>query len=93
MSNILPLSSPDPGEQVLASETIHITHVPSSDAFSLRTIVLQAEMQVIARTLAHTGWNRKRTAAQLRISYRSLLYKIRRHNLTPPPAGDRHPAA
>jgi DNA-binding NtrC family response regulator len=47
----------------------------------------EAELQVILRALQHTGWNRKRAAAQLKISYRGLLYKIRRHGITPPLAG------
>jgi len=39
---------------------------------------------VILRALEHTGWNRKRAAQLLKISYRGLLYKIRSHSLTKP---------
>lgn len=70
------------------TETIGITYVPSSETSSLRRIVGEAELQMIQRTLEHTGWNRKRAAAQLKISYRGLLYKIRRHGITPPLANE-----
>jgi two-component system, NtrC family, response regulator AtoC len=41
-------------------------------------------MIAISSALNKTGWNRKRAAQLLSISYRGLLYKIRRHNLVPP---------
>jgi DNA-binding NtrC family response regulator len=55
---------------------------------SLREILNAAESQVIQRALEHTGWNRKRAAQLLKISYRGLLYKIRSHSLTKPAAGE-----
>ncbi|RPI26777.1 MAG: AAA family ATPase [Acidobacteria bacterium] len=39
---------------------------------------LEAERRVIEYTLRSNGWNRKRTAKILRISYRSLLSKIKK---------------
>jgi len=54
--------------------------VPDS---SLRSFRVEAEIHAISRALEHTRWNRKRAAQLLRISYRSLLYKIRQHNITP----------
>ena len=50
---------------------------------SLRSFRNEAEIQAINYALEQTGWNRKRAAKLLSISYRSLLYKIRRHNITP----------
>jgi DNA-binding NtrC family response regulator len=50
---------------------------------SLRSFRNEAEIQAINYALGQTGWNRKRAAKLLSISYRSLLYKIRRHNITP----------
>ena len=88
MSQVLPVGTDsNVGEQhaqASVTETIGVTYVPSSENSTLRKIVGQAELQVILRTLQHTGWNRKRAAAQLKISYRGLLYKIRRHGITPP---------
>lgn len=70
------------------SSAIGLTYVPTSENSTLRGILDEAESQVILRALQHTGWNRKRAAALLKISYRGLLYKIRRHSIAPPMAGD-----
>jgi len=43
-----------------------------------------AEAEAISRTLLQTGWNRKRAATLLNISYKALLYKIRQYGITPP---------
>lgn len=57
---------------------------PQSDPhFSLRSLRAEAEVYAITRTLEYTGWNRRRAAQLLSISYRGILYKIRQHNLTP----------
>src|ERR1017187_8959192 len=50
---------------------------------SLRSLRAEAEIYAISRTLEYTGWNRRRAAQLLSISYRGILYKIRQHNLTP----------
>ena len=42
-----------------------------------RRAVLEAERDVIARTLEQCRWNRVKTAKMLKISYRALLYKIK----------------
>jgi transcriptional regulator with PAS, ATPase and Fis domain len=49
---------------------------------SLRSFRNEAEIHAINRALTHTGWNRKRAAKLLSISYRSLLYKIRQYNIS-----------
>jgi DNA-binding NtrC family response regulator len=57
---------------------------PQTDShFSLRSLRAEAEIYAISRTLEFTGWNRRRAAQLLSISYRGILYKIRQHNLTP----------
>jgi len=55
----------------------------SDPHFSLRSLRAEAEIYAISRTLEYTGWNRRRAAQLLSISYRGILYKIRQHNLTP----------
>jgi transcriptional regulator with GAF, ATPase, and Fis domain len=50
---------------------------------SLRRFRDQAEIQAISGALKQTGWNRKRAAKLLSISYRGLLLKIRRYNICP----------
>lgn len=70
---------------------------PSSTAVSLegagtpgglkklvRNLKDEAEMEAIARTLEKTRWNRKLAAAELKISYKAMLYKIRQYGLEPP---------
>lgn len=49
---------------------------------SLRSVRAQTEIKAIVAALKRTGWNRKQAARLLSISYRGLLYKIRRHNIT-----------
>lgn len=73
-----------PGEPVQAD---HLQGEPASrdPHFSLRSLRAEAEIYAISRTLEYTGWNRRRAAQLLSISYRGILYKIRQHNLTPGP--------
>jgi len=95
MSNILGASTirvvdqdvVDPQASSGAS-AIGLTYVPTSEKSTLRGLLNEAESQVIMCALQYTGWNRKRAAALLKISYRGLLYKIRRHSITPPLAED-----
>lgn len=58
-------------------------------ATTLRVLVAEAEVRAISRALEYVGWNRRRAAQLLRISYRGLLYKIRQYNIT---AATRGPA-
>lgn len=50
---------------------------------TLRALRAQAEIHAISHALQETGWNRKRAAQILNISYRGLLYKIQQHKITP----------
>ncbi len=95
MSNILSANTiriMDQGDehpaQSAAISEIGLTYIPTSENSTLRGILDEAESQVILCALQYTGWNRKRAAALLKISYRGLLYKIRRHSITPPMDGD-----
>jgi DNA-binding NtrC family response regulator len=77
------------GDQ-LQGEPISADHLQVESAnkdphFSLRSLRAEAEIYAISRTLEYTGWNRRRAAQLLSISYRGILYKIRQHNLTPGP--------
>ncbi len=56
---------------------------PLSLREAVRRAAEQAERQAIVRTLDRTAWNRKRAARELRMSYRSLLYKIKGYTLRP----------
>ena len=52
---------------------------------SLRSLVqrvkLEAERNAIAAALERTGWNRKAAARLLKVSYRTLLYKIEQYQM------------
>jgi two-component system response regulator AtoC len=48
-----------------------------------RRAAQEAERETIGRVLQHTDWNRKRAAALLGISYKTLLQKIRGCGLAP----------
>ncbi len=43
-----------------------------------RMVGEEVERKVIARVLKRNGWNRKKTAKTLQVSYRSLLSKIKK---------------
>ena len=43
-----------------------------------RMVEAEVERKIIGRVLKRNGWNRKKTARMLRISYRSLLSKIKK---------------
>ena len=42
----------------------------------------QTEIKMIQEALSASGWNRRRAATNLNISYRALLYKIQQHGLS-----------
>ncbi len=42
----------------------------------------EAEVRMIKEALSASGWNRRRAANNLNISYRSLLYKIQQHKIS-----------
>ena len=44
----------------------------------------EAEAEVIAAVLQRNQWKRKQTAAELKISYKALLYKIRQYGIVDP---------
>lgn len=50
---------------------------------TLRSLRAAAEIVAIKHALQETGWNRKRAARLLSISYRGLLYKLRQHRIAP----------
>jgi two-component system response regulator AtoC len=60
----------------------------SSGSDSLKALVqnvkLEAERNAIAAALERTGWNRKAAARLLKVSYRTLLYKIEQYQMRAP---------
>lgn len=60
---------------------------PASEHRGLKALVRSlkddAEAREIQRALDEANWNRKVAAAELNISYKALLYKIKQHGLSP----------
>jgi len=54
--------------------------IPSNEP-TLRSLRVATEVNAISTALEQTGWNRKRAAKLLGISYRGLFYKIHQHNI------------
>jgi len=57
---------------------------PSSLKSLVQTVKLEAERNAIAAALEKTGWNRKAAAKLLKVSYRTILYKIDQYHLRSP---------
>jgi DNA-binding NtrC family response regulator len=66
----------------------------SSSLNSLKSLVqsvrCEAERNAIATALEKTGWNRKAAARLLKVSYRTLLYKIEQYHMS---AAESYPSA
>src|SRR5213083_2905357 len=81
-----PLLARTPGSHASVVPTANgPSKAPPSPDISLKDISrkasLAAEREVISSVLEKTGWNRVRAAKALKISYRALLYKIKRVGL------------
>lgn len=50
----------------------------------LQNVRGETEKNAIATALEQTRWNRKAAAQLLKVSYRTLLYKIQQYHMTPP---------
>jgi DNA-binding NtrC family response regulator len=49
----------------------------------VQSVKLEAERNAIATALETTDWNRKAAARLLKVSYRTLLYKIEQYHMRP----------
>jgi two-component system, NtrC family, response regulator AtoC len=71
-----------------------VPHVTESGVYKslrsmLRSVKEEAERAAILAALEKTGWNRKAAARLLKVSYRSILYKIEEYQMNLPD----HPAS
>jgi DNA-binding NtrC family response regulator len=48
----------------------------------VQSVRFEAERSAIATALEKTGWNRKAAARLLKVSYRTLLYKIEQYHMS-----------
>jgi DNA-binding NtrC family response regulator len=80
------------GDEALALEELRASQpepAPSRSApLDLKQMVRDvkdvAEMEAITKALTQCGWNRKRAAVKLKISYKALLYKVKQYKIQPP---------
>jgi two-component system, NtrC family, response regulator AtoC len=84
--------------ELLSWEQSHTSQeTPIDGQIHLKKVTRQAvhelEGKIILSVLEANRWNRKRTATALKISYRALLYKIRRAGLPPKRGIHVHPPA
>ena len=75
--------TPDPQDQ-MADPPAPFTGIRSV----VRDVKARTESKMIQSALETFGWNRRRTAQHLNMSYRGLLYKIQQHHLRPWSAAD-----
>jgi DNA-binding NtrC family response regulator len=57
--------------------------VPDSLKSLVQSVRVEAERNAIVAALHKTGWNRKAAARMIKVSYRTLLYKIDQYHLRP----------
>jgi DNA-binding NtrC family response regulator len=57
---------------------------PDSLKSMIQAVKWEAERNAIAAALKRTGWNRKAAARLLRVSYRTMLYKIEQYKMRSP---------
>jgi len=67
--------------------TVELSRSEASDTKSLRSLIqsvkAEAERSAIGLALEKTGWNRKAAARLLKVSYRTVLYKIEQYRIMP----------
>ncbi len=67
----------------LGNEEVGTTSARGGLKALVRSLKDDAEAKEIQRALDDANWNRRVAAAELNISYKALLYKIKQHGLTP----------
>lgn len=87
------LSSAQPGSSTVSgppdsgngSFLFSIEHLDNATFKEIRKAAMdQVEKEILTKVLAHTGWNRTQASKILKISYKTLLYKISELNIEPP---------
>jgi transcriptional regulator with PAS, ATPase and Fis domain len=85
-----PAKAVSPGEMVLTPpQAVDPNEIGDLSALSLKKMrkkaMDQAEREVISYVLKKTAWNRSKATKILKISYKTLLYKIKDLGIQPPP--------
>ena len=84
VAGLAPASAPP---MFMAAKPTVGTELTSNSLKSLiQNVKSETERNAIGAALEKTGWNRKAAARLLKVSYRTLLYKIERYRMTATPA-------
>jgi two-component system response regulator AtoC len=67
------------------SEAVELEEPISGLRSLVQSVKGETERNAIAVALEQTHWNRKAAARLLKVSYRTLLYKIQQYHMSPPP--------
>ena len=67
-----------------ADEAVESEEAPSGLRSLVQSVKGETERNAIAAALEQTHWNRKAAARLLKVSYRTLLYKIQQYHMSPP---------
>ena len=73
-----------PGNDVPGTEAYPNDGSTSGLKSLLQSVKGETERNAIATALEQTRWNRKAAARLLKVSYRTLLYKIQQYHMSPP---------
>jgi hypothetical protein len=76
---------PVDGNPPESSTSTHLGDILSQRSLRslLQSVREEAERNAIVTALGQTGWNRKAAARLLKVSYRTILYKIDKYHLNP----------
>jgi two-component system, NtrC family, response regulator AtoC len=77
------LESAKPSSPSRDGDTRESSSVPRSLKSLIQSLKSQTEKNAIAAALEKTRWNRKAAAKLLKVSYRSMLYKIEQYDINP----------
>ena len=72
------------GNGIPGTEASHHGGSTSGLKLLLQSVKGETERNAIATALEQTRWNRKAAAQLLKVSYRTLLYKIQQYGISPP---------
>jgi two-component system response regulator AtoC len=69
-------------EEIIPQTEIKNTSASVGMKDAVSVVKNEMEVKMLQNALSASGWNRRRAATNLNISYRTLLYKIKQHRLT-----------
>jgi DNA-binding NtrC family response regulator len=69
-------------EDTLADAAVNRSPIAAGMKNAVNEVKNETEIRILQDALSASGWNRRKAAVNLNISYRNLLYKIQQHGLS-----------